>query len=306
MIDKWAGLAYLESGIPIEDWAAFISIAEGKDRWIFRGQGVASHTLESSLERRCNQLGLSHVEDVETTLLREFMRRFHHYSSYNPQNEIEWLSLMRHHGAPTRFLDWTYSLYVAAYFALERCEKDNNGAVWAIDLAWLHNKCREHIKFQEHQIEGKRFDGIMSEKPGDFTEVFGKDETPWVAPVNAFRLNERVSIQLGIFLAPCDLSSAFMKNFAALNPMPDHVQKYIIPYRLRKEFLKRLYYMNISRTTLFPGLDGFAESLGVFSPLVMNAGLGKSTDLMTYRGRTFLPSSQEKQENNTGAQKGND
>jgi len=75
------------------------------------------------------------------------MRRFHHYSSYTPgdENEIEWFSIMRHHGAPTRFIDWTYSLQVATYFALERCSKDDGGAIWAMDFGWLHERCRDLI-----------------------------------------------------------------------------------------------------------------------------------------------------------------
>jgi hypothetical protein len=36
-----------------------------------------------------------------------------------------------------------------------------------------------------------------------------------------------------------------------------------IPRHLRSEVLKALAKMNIGRATLFPGLDGFAQSLGV-------------------------------------------
>lgn len=41
---------------------------------------------------------------------------------------------MHHHGAPTRLLDFTYSIYVATYFAAENAERD--AAVWAIDGRW--------------------------------------------------------------------------------------------------------------------------------------------------------------------------
>ncbi len=290
MSNDWAGLTYLQSGRSVKKWEDLLSIAEDKGWWIFRGQGSASHTLMSSLERCSEQLGTKvvYAYDVETTVIREFVRRFHHYSSYNPLNEIEWLSIMRHYGAPTRLIDWTYSLYIAAYFALEQCKKDEDSAIWAVDLTWLHDKCRKNIKPQKGSRPKKRIDRIFWEKPKDLSEVFGDKKTPWVAPVNSLNLNERVSIQLGVFLAPCDLSISFMKNLAALTSTSDHVQKYVIPYRVRNEFLKRLHHMNISRASLFPGLDGFAESLGVYSPTVMKVSLGESKDLMTCRRRTFL------------------
>lgn len=43
---------------------------------------------------------------------------------------FQWLALMQHHGAPTRLLDFTWSPFVSAFFALERATKD--AAIWAI------------------------------------------------------------------------------------------------------------------------------------------------------------------------------
>ena len=40
---------------------------------------------------------------------------------------------MQHHGAPTRLIDFTWSPYVAAFFALERTLAD--GVVWAMNPA---------------------------------------------------------------------------------------------------------------------------------------------------------------------------
>src|SRR5262245_8957215 len=80
-----------------------------KKGWIFRGQRNASWLLETTLERvvrRLNGTIKQHAWKVEVCLLREFMRRFHHYSDYAPRenDEIEWFALMQHHGAPTRLL----------------------------------------------------------------------------------------------------------------------------------------------------------------------------------------------------------
>jgi hypothetical protein len=42
--------------------------------------------------------------------------------------------------------------------------------------------------------------------------------------------------------------------------------KIVLPASLRGKAVEALHYMNISRTSLFPGLDGYAQSLGVYHP----------------------------------------
>jgi len=73
----------------------------------------------------------------ETRIRRIFERKSHLFLADPPRHDdqIEWLALMQHHGAPTRLLDFTWSPYVAAFFALERASDD--AAVWALNLPLL-------------------------------------------------------------------------------------------------------------------------------------------------------------------------
>ena len=65
----------------------------------------------------------------EERILRIFKRKAHHFLSAGPlpDDDFEWLALMQHHGAPTRLLDFTWSPYVAAFFALQRATGDAAG-----------------------------------------------------------------------------------------------------------------------------------------------------------------------------------
>ena len=98
--------------------------------WVFRGVESAEYGLEPVLEREVMRLegDLSRMPLHETRLLREFKRQYHQYSAALPtwKDDYRWLALLRHHFGPTRLLDFTYSFWVALYFAVERARPGNH------------------------------------------------------------------------------------------------------------------------------------------------------------------------------------
>src|SRR5262245_55113586 len=90
--------------------------------WIFRGVTRQEHLLIPGIGREANRrngfTGASRRFDnlEERGLLETFKRQAQPYITYAPQSDIEWLAIAQHHGMVTRLLDWTESLYIAAYF----------------------------------------------------------------------------------------------------------------------------------------------------------------------------------------------
>ena len=250
-------------------------------RWIFRGEKNAGWNLKTSLERVCAAFGRKspkHGAKIEAILLREFKRRFHHYRPEVPENDLEWLAYMQHFGAPTRLLDWTYSLHVAIYFALEIPDPDGY-AVWAINQDWLQEQSLEAIKKSYVYLEAspdkrKSIERFLVSRPavpeeGDdswFDKILVDRKTPprFVFCANPFLLNERLTLQKGLFLALGNAKASFEDNLRALQGSRGNILKFILPKRKRLEFLRHLDSLNINSATLFPGLEGFCHSLGVY------------------------------------------
>jgi len=275
--------------------------SRGHKQWIFKGHANSDWHLRTTLERAFTRLlgrairakgrnreeGLDALyrelakagvgdkkkrplSEIEGGLLRDFKRKCHHYLQDVPPDEhtLEWLTLMQHHGAPTRLLDFTYSFFVALYFAVE--EAEGECAVWAIDSHWLSglNWNAGLFDTKEEWREFKKMGKFTTREGMErvFKKFFWRSVKPRVEVLNTFRLNQRLIMQQGVFLCPGDISMPFMDNLWTLLEGHWDTNKFVklkirLSSRERKTVLQQLHRMNITRATLFPGLDGFAKSL---------------------------------------------
>src|SRR5207249_3742322 len=82
------------------------------------------------------------IERLESKLIRAFRRRYEGPDRDRVQDDsLYCLSLMQHHGAPTRLLDLTYSFFVAVLFALEgtheqETELRSDAEIWCFNGDW--------------------------------------------------------------------------------------------------------------------------------------------------------------------------
>jgi len=250
--------------------------ATGKgEEWVFRGVPDAKdlNSLKTTLDVAAGDFGIrgEDVPQLEVDLILEFTRRYHLYSAESPPEKgdtLDWLAVMRHFGAPTRLLDFTFSFLVAVFFALERKEQHPKGlpTIWAINKSWLSHTVPPI--FSRNKKLGKPFKRYLKSRNGnDFRDAFleRKEHVASVYPVNPFRMNERLTIQQGLFLCPGDVTKTFAENLMAIGEYTDNVKQIPIDLgvdlRARKDLLMAIHRANMNRATLFPGLDGFAQSL---------------------------------------------
>lgn len=92
--------------------------------WCFRGHRDSSWKLETTFERLCyKNYGTKNKDlfDVENGMIRDFRRRIQKYdpalASIDPDDIYMLLANMQHYGCATRFLDMTFSFFVALFFA---------------------------------------------------------------------------------------------------------------------------------------------------------------------------------------------
>ncbi len=233
-----------------------------KAKWVFRGQSRDWH-LKTSLERAYKDYRLESkdIAKIEKTLIRDFRRRYHGEDrDIIMSDTLYCLSVMQHHGAPTRLLDFNYSPFIALFFSLEAGFKGKY-VVWCINEKWCEDREKDEDIVRKKRIK------MRQELKDDMTfkYLYLRNNVKFVFPENAFPLTRRLIIQQGVFLCPGNVSISFEKNLKAFDgwDKKENVIKLAIKFSKQeyKKALEKLHRMNINHESLFPGLDGFAKSL---------------------------------------------
>lgn len=204
------------------------------DKIVYRGQRCSSWELTPSFDRLYKSQNLKGREDVFKIYLNSFKEECLKtgYACQTDSDESI-AGKAQHFGMPTRLLDWTYSPYIAAFFAfsdlslLTDSAADDDVAIWAIDK----NLTQENVHSNSL----------------DFIELYESG-------------NERLIAQSGIFTrlySNHDSVNKFFTDEFKIKTAP--LVKFILPCTEVENALFDLSLMGITSKALFPGLEGVAR-----------------------------------------------
>lgn len=254
----------------------------------WRGHAMASWKLRPSVYRK------SEPERHESARILRFMKRARtrHPNCPTDKDRAAWLFFMQHYGLPTRLLDWTESVLIAAFFAVPKEEHlDEPGALWALNPGKLNEYCTGRYEIATPKtIEAGLLYGAAwtKSRPAELQKIaqavstpfsgrleddgsFGYREAgggrfvPFFKSVNEGRavmallpdeVDVRMQLQLSVFTLHADDKP--------LEEMPDREQflvRFEIPADAKKTLREELYKLGIRVSTLFPDLEHLAEEV---------------------------------------------
>ena len=222
-VSTWAELAEL-----VEHFSLFSGHA-----WLFRGVTDEKHGLVPKVGRpqtrakkkiKGRKVRVPYRLEDERAIFEMFKQQARSHLSPAPQKPLEWLAIAQHFGMPTRLLDWTESLLVATWFAVERGGADRDAALWV-------SRGIETIPLD--------FDG----------DPFALNKPKCYRPPH---ITARISTQASVFVI-CPKPTREVE-------LP-FIRKIIIKKDAQFTIKKRLNACGINRRNLFPDLSGLSDHL---------------------------------------------
>ena len=238
----------------LESWPEYDTRVKNRSyrRWIYRGQENATWGLKSSLLRafetvqEMHRIGKATEKNLsmynhERVMIERFKSNAHLYLDHvpNADDDFSWLALMQHYGAPSRLLDFSFSPYVAAYFALENGNGD--AAIYAVEHSELRGANEvlfEELYMGSHENLEELYKKILKEDESEIQYFLYTFEPKFS--------NERIMAQQGVFLMPNSLSASHQEILETYGLQNKEIVKYIIPKELRADGVRHLHQMNIS------------------------------------------------------------
>ena len=229
--------------IVIDSWREF---SDQLEKWeneplMFRGVTSAKHQLIPKIGRAEARVknANDYSQQYEERIFKEFIRRARPYQDAILRPEIDWLVLAQHHGLPTRLLDWTLSPLIAAYFAVSKMgshfrhkddsTEDNYTALYAAPIPPAPYDDPNQYKIFPDRLY-PNYDGLI--------------EPPHISP--------RITAQMALM--------TIHQNPTAIYDVPN-IEKVLFTTEFSPILKRMLINFGISRSILFPGLDGIAADL---------------------------------------------
>lgn len=251
--------------IELTTWAevrACIGETRPGSELIWRGQGDTRWSLSSSLFRffEGHQVPSAARVDLERRAIQAFSSLM---AGTEGTEGAGWPGLlldMQHHGCPTRLVDWTWSPYVACYFAV--MEVAGQAAIYRLDLTEYQAWLAPMLPFDDYDH------GLLRSLPERLFRRLLDSGIQCPILFDPKRTAGRCGEQQSVFLMDMDLARSTEE---ALKNAPAVLDRIVFPTSVRVEALVDLARMNIDGFHLFAGMEGAARRardhlLGVESP----------------------------------------
>ncbi len=215
----------------------------------YRGEKNAYLPLIPSIQRSEKRM------KAERFITNDFYVRSKQIMDNPPEkhNYSGWVSLMQHHGLPTRLLDWSQSLLIAVFFATEthRESHETDACVWILNP------------------------GLLNEREGFGNCIYPNDaDTAQEMLLPAFKhLHHNPALEDKILACSSTENNLRMysqySNFTVHNSLrhledicdEDMLYKIIIPKDCKKYFIDSLRVFGITEGSVYPDLDHIAVDL---------------------------------------------
>lgn len=205
-------------------------------RFLFRGQGNAGWPLRSTFDRSYSDAQAASRDAIAKDLIREFYDECERFSPWRYDvDDPRVLAMAQHHGLPTRLLDWSFSPYVAAYFAFSWFIFEKESGQTGNVAIWVMNR-----------------DEVEKRAPAGQLQIIS---------VQDFE-NNRLGSQFGLFtyLKTNESSLEDYITSPAVN-LGYALKKLEIPRSEARQALQDLILMGIHHGTIFPGREGIAHTI---------------------------------------------
>ncbi|MES9971420.1 MAG: FRG domain-containing protein [Candidatus Thiodiazotropha sp.] len=248
----------------LEHWRDFSALLESPffnrldAQFVFRGHRRYDWSMTPTLARvTSNDIITEALASQQLEMFRKAIRgrvSDHSLLEDGPQDDELW-SIGQHHGLMTPLLDWTYSPYVALFFAFakedQKDETDNPyRAVYILNKSFIAD---DEVCPDIRVFEPKKDDhGRLVSQAGLFT----------FSPYDATIENKLTEVLTDEDSQDDELKQAAEEEQAAI--LAKYICKVYIKNEEQQECLKHLRRMNVHHASLFPDLIGAADYCNVF------------------------------------------
>lgn len=211
----------------------------GYQQKYYRGQRKP-WALRTSFHRR-GRYDLNRYQNLDIPLLNRHLTPYTNrpFDLQGPEGKGALLSLLQHHGYPTPLLDWTYSPFIASFFAFRDVDRRHINErqmvrIYIFDHVRWANDYKQYLKLSHNLLHLSKVEFMPIDNP----RLIPQQSATTVTNID--------DIETYIRVHEVERSYRYLEVID-------------IPESEKEKVMNDLYLMGITAGSLFPGMDGVCE-----------------------------------------------